>query len=212
MTTLSRPDAPTPAEPPRRITLAEFVAMGEGPPYYEFEDGLLIPRNGEDPMVSPASRHQRLMGRLYGPIDQHVSALGLGDVFIELDVYLPDGKLYIPDLLFIAINGSAILDPADDKVHGAPNLVVEITSRNKNRDRVHKRKVYQSNGIQWYWIIDPDTLTLEECHFLPDGTMSSIIIEKAQDFQPLVFPGLTLNLAALMGELPAKDAAVPTVD
>ena len=207
MTTTIRPDMP-PAAPPKRITLAEFVAMGEGPPYYEFEDGLLIPRNGDpdNPMSSPKDRHQVLLALLYVCLYQFVLRNKSGHVSMELDVFLPDGKLYIPDITFIAANGSATLDPADDKIHGAPSLVVEILSNNTRRDRVQKLKVYKSNGVQWYWIIDPNALTLEEYHFLPDGTTLSAVIDNGEDFQPSVFPGLTLNLAALMGELPDADA------
>ncbi len=203
MTTVSRTEGPQ-----KRITLAEFVAMGEGPPYYEFEDGLLIPRNGEDdPMSSPKDRHQILVGLLFALLYQFVLRNKLGHVSMELDVFLPDGKLYIPDITFITANGSAVLDPADDKIHGAPALVVEILSNNVRRDRVHKRNVYQRNGVRWYWIIDPNTLTLEEFQFMPDGTTLSTVNDTGEDFQPAVFPGLTLNLAALMGELPdAPDA------
>lgn len=204
MTTTSRPDAQPSATPQKRITLAEFVAMGEGPPYYEFEDGLLIPRNGEEnPMSSPKNRHQLLLALLYVFLYQFVFKNKLGEISMELDVFLPDGTLYIPDITFITATGSAMLDPADDKIHGAPELVVEILSNNVRRDRVHKRNVYQRNGIRWYWIIDPNTLILEEFQFLPDGTTLSTVKDTGEDFQPAVFPGLTLNLAALMGELPA---------
>ncbi len=204
MTTTSRPDAQTPPMPQKRITLAEFVAMGEGPPYYEFEDGLLVPRNGEDnPMSSPKDRHQLLLALLFVFLRQFIVQNKLGHVSMDLDVFLPNGDLYIPDITFITAGGSAILDPADDKIHGAPELVVEILSNNVRRDRVHKRNVYQRNGVRWYWIIEPNTLTLEEFHFMPDGTTLSTVKDTGEDFQPSIFPGLTLNLAALMGELPA---------
>lgn len=200
MTAVSQPPAIT-LLPQKRITLEEFVAMGEGPPYYEFEDGLLIPRNGEDdPMVSPTCRHQRLLLRLAYPIDEYLVANPIGEAFMVVDVYLPDGKMYIPDITFVAANGGARLDPEDDKVHGVPELVVEILSDNQRRDRVHKQRVYRRNGVQWYWLIDPITLVLEELRFLPDGSVTINTIDRGEDFQPAAFPRLTLNLAALMGE------------
>ncbi len=201
MTTISKPHVEMPVLPQKRITLEEFIAMGEGPPYYEFEDGLLIPRNDEEnPMVSPKSRHQRLMYRLTHPIDDYLISNPIGEVVMDVDVYLPDGKMYIPDITFLAANGGARIDPADDKVHGVPELVDEILSTNQGRDRVHKQRVYRRNGVTWYWIIDPNTLILEELHFQPDQPVTINTIGKGEDFQPAIFPGLTINLAKLMGE------------
>ena len=206
MTTTSKPHIELPILPQKRITLEEFIAMGEGPPYYEFEDGLLIPRHGEkDPMVSPKTRHQRLQSRLVNSIDMYLMSNPIGEVVMEVDVYFPDGKMYIPDITFLAANGGARIDPADDKVHGVPELVVEILSTNQGRDRVHKQRVYRRNGVLWYWIIDPNTLILEELHFQPDQPVTINSIGKAEDFQPTIFPGLTINLAALMGEQTAGE-------
>ena len=201
MTTTTKAHVELPVLPQKRITLEEFVAMGEGPPYYEFEDGLLIPRHGEDdPMTSPKTRHQRLMALLYVFIYQFVIQHHLGDVAMEIDVYFPDGKMYIPDITFIAAGGGARIDPVDDKVHGVPELVVEILSANQARDRVHKQRVYRRNGVTWYWLIDPNTLILEELHFQSDQPVTINTIGKGEDFQPAIFPGLTINLAKLMGE------------
>ena len=205
MTAISKPHVEIPPLPQKRITLEEFIAMGEGPPYYEFEDGLLIPRHGEeDPMTSPRTRHQRLMALLYVFIYQFVIQRNLGDVVMEVDVYFPTGKMYIPDITFLAAGGGARIDPADDKVHGVPELVIEILSANQGRDRVHKQRVYRRNGVQWYWIIDSNTLILEELHFQPDQPVTINTIGKGEDFQPAIFPGLTINLAALMGEQTAS--------
>lgn len=221
MTTVPKPSLPTlqpssPSPVQKRMTLEEFVARGEGPPYYEFEEGVLIPRNGgSDPMVSPKSRHQKMLLRLAAPIDYYVDENNLGDVFIEVDVYMPDGKLYIPDITFIAGNGNAHLDPADDKVHGSPELVVAILSEDTRRDRVYKRRAYQRNGVRWYWIIDAVALTLEELQFLPDGSVLTNVTDTGEDFLPALFQGLTLNLAALMGHQsvnPAENVDTSAID
>ena len=101
-----------PKIPMRRMTLEEFVALGEGPPYYEFEDGLIFPRNGgPDPMVSPKSRHQRMLAAVmpYCPLMSMSSSMDLGEVFsLRLTCILSNGrKLYIPDITFVAANGGA---------------------------------------------------------------------------------------------------------
>jgi Uma2 family endonuclease len=38
-----------------------------------------------------------------------------------------------------------------------PNLVVEILSpATARRDRAEKKKIYEANGVDGYWLVDPD--------------------------------------------------------
>ena len=48
------------------------------------------------------------------------------------------------------------------KFHGAPDIVVEVTSPSRRRyDRVQKRTVYREYGVKEYWIADPLARTVE---------------------------------------------------
>ena len=130
--------------------------MGEGPPYYEFEDGILIPRNGEEnPMGSPKNRHQVLLGLLFAFLYHYVMQHRLGSVSMEVEMcFCRAARMYIPDITFLAAAGGARVDPTDGKIHGIPELVVEILSDDARRDRIYKMGVYKRNGVRWYWIID----------------------------------------------------------
>jgi Uma2 family endonuclease len=180
----------------RRMTLEEFRALPEGPPYYEYEEGELIL------VASPTPEHQDIIGVLWHVLWQFVRQHQMGRVVMEVDVYLPDGRGYIPDLAYLAPAHLHLLHLTDRKIHGSPDLVVEVTSSTPARDRVHKFRVYYGNGVPWYWIIDSNTLAIEEYHATPQGYLRTASIAPGEDFQPQLFAGLVINLVALLGVEP----------
>jgi Uma2 family endonuclease len=186
----------------QRMTLEEFRALPEGPPYYEYEEGALIL------VASYTAEHQDIVGVLSHVLRQFVRQYQLGRVVMEVDVYLPDGRGYIPDLAYLATKHLDLLSPIDRKIHGAPDLVVEVTSSTPARDRVHKFRVYFGNGVPWYWIIDSNTLAIEEYHATPQGYLRVASVAAGEEFRPQLFPNLVINLAALLGvEPPASPSA-----
>lgn len=188
--------AAIPATERRKMTLEEFRALPEGPPYYEFDDGELIP------MTSPNLEHQDCVAVLDHALRQFARAHQLGRICMEVDVYLPDGYVYIPDLTFLATEHLSMIDPRDKKIHGVPDLVVEVLSSIPQRDRVRKFEVYYRNGVPWYWIVDSQTLAIEEYQHTPEGYLRTASVEAGQEFRPRLFPGLTIHLADLLGVTP----------
>jgi Uma2 family endonuclease len=179
-----------------RLTLEDYRALPEGPPYYEFEEGELIV------VASPTPEHQDIIGVLWNELRQFVRQHRLGRVVMEVDVYLPDGRGYIPDLAFLTTDRLHLLNPSDRKIHGSPDLVVEVTCSTPARDRVHKFRVYYDNGVPWYWIVDSNTLAIEEYQATPQGYLRTASVASGEEFRPRLFPGLTLNLATLLEEQP----------
>jgi Uma2 family endonuclease len=177
----------------QRRTIEDFRALPEGPPYYEYEEGELIL------VASPTPEHQDIIGILWSTIWHFVRQHQLGRVVMEVDVYLPDGRGYIPDLAYLTTEHLHLLDPVDRKIHGAPDLVVEVTSSEPARDRVHKFRVYYGNGVPWYWIIDSTTLAIEEYHATSQGYLRTASIGPGEEFRPQLIPDLVINLAALLG-------------
>ncbi|MBI3944429.1 MAG: Uma2 family endonuclease, partial [Armatimonadetes bacterium] len=87
----------TVAAPVRRLSLDEFRRLPEGPPYCEREP------DGELSEVSSAtSRHNMLMALLFAMLHAFARLQKLGGVYLNTDVYLPSGRVYIPDLCFVA--------------------------------------------------------------------------------------------------------------
>jgi Uma2 family endonuclease len=178
-----------------RMTLEEFLALPEGPPYYEFEEGTLIP------MPRPHARHQRILLALAAFLWSHIETRKLGQVWPEVEVILPQRtRAYVPDLVFLAAEHLVRLQ-ADGRIHGAPNLVVEVLSPStRMRDRSTKLKAYRQAGVPWYWLIEPDALTIEELELTERGYLVAQTIPPGQAFVPALFPGLTIDLAALIDE------------
>ena len=176
-----------------RMTLEEFRALPEGPPNFEFEEGEVIP------VPSPTTRHQDIVVELAGLLKQFLRQNKLGRVIAGVDVYLPDDRCFIPDLTYLSTERLNLISPEDEKIHGVPSLVVEVTSSEPDRDRIHKFQIYYDNGVPWYWIVDSDTLTIEEYQATAEGYLRKASIAAKEAFRPQLFPGLVINLSALLG-------------
>lgn len=184
-------------KPPVRplLTLANFDALPEGPPNYEFEGGRLID------MPRPHPRHQKVIMRLGAVLDEHVSRADLGAVWPEIDVQLSRRRVYVPDLVFLSQERLDRYSAGRGRVIGAPDLVVEIVSpASASRDRVAKFNAYREAGVSWYWLIDSQSLAIEEYRLMPEGYLAVARIAAGDPFHPQLFPELAINLAALLGE------------
>ena len=78
--------------------------------------------------------------------------------------------------------------------------MVEVVSSRPSRDRVERLNVYFAHKVVWYWLIDPDTLAIEEYQLTDAGYLRNASVAAGLEFKPLLFPNLTLNLSALVDE------------
>lgn len=73
----------------------------------------------------------------------------------HFDVYLEKFLSAVqPDVLYFTNENRGILKD-DGCIHGAPDLIVEVLSSDKNRDRVQKKSLYERAGVQEYFIVNP---------------------------------------------------------
>lgn len=185
----------TPAIIERRWTLAEYLRLPEGPPYYEFEDGELIE------MVRPRGKHQEIVGKLFSVIDAHLRVDRLGKVWPEVAVQISASRVYIPDLSFLlTANLSRFAD--DVAIQGPPDLVVEVVSPSTAaRDRSQKLRAYLQAGVPWYWLVESDSLLITEYRHTADGYLVNQTIAATDECAPALFPGLTFRMAELFGQI-----------
>jgi len=83
---------------------------------------------------------------------------------------------------------------------GAPDLVVEILSPSTaRRDRMTKFQQYQQAGVQEYWIVDPDTKTVQVCT-LENGRYFVTAYADTDTAPVTVLPSCAINLQDVFAE------------
>jgi Uma2 family endonuclease len=138
----------------RKLTYRDFMKFPDDGKRHELIDGVhyVTP--------SPVTPHQAVLGNLHFLIRQHLEQHPGGRVFLApFDVVLSMFDVVEPDLLFISASRMRVL--TDKHVHGAPDLVVEIASRDtRRRDEGVKLKLYDRVDVLEYWIVDADADTI----------------------------------------------------
>jgi len=177
----------------RPLTQAEFRELPEGPPYYEFEFGKVIE------MPRPHPWHNRIVGYLYVFLNRYVEERDLGLMFMDVEVDLTPDLTYAPDLFFLATERLSQYDEDRGVITGPPSLIIEVVSpKSASRDRVSKFEHYRAAGVEWYWLIDPQEINVEEYHLRDGFYVRTASVATGEVFRPGVFPGLEIDLAALV--------------
>ncbi|MBX3225572.1 MAG: Uma2 family endonuclease [Labilithrix sp.] len=116
---------------------------------------------------APLPRHSSVQGKLRrflgGPFDDDDGAGGPGGwwIFLEVDVRLAPSDIVKPDLS--GWRRERLPEPWDVRpIDVVPDWICEVVSpSNAGTDRVAKRHLYASSGVEHYWIADPAAGTLE---------------------------------------------------
>ena len=148
-----------------RYTYEDYRQLPEGAPYELIRGHLVM-------SPSPTVQHQRLVRRVSRALDDHVQHSDAGGevLFAPMDVHLSDDTVVQPDVLYVS---AARADRVgEQEITGAPDLVVEVVSPStSHRDVFDKKRLYETNEVREYWIVDPDSETVE-VHALTDEGLS----------------------------------------
>ena len=183
----------TQPKPKTKFTVADYMNTPDDVRYQLIDGELIL-------APSPTTRHQRVSVRLFVDLHQFVRMKGLGEACIApLDVVFPDREVYQPDILFVSNERRGIITEAN--IQGAPDLVVEILSPSTQRhDRGHKQDVYAERGVREYWIVDPDSRTLEVLSAGANGwTLTATFSAEDVLVSPLL-PGLSIDLGQVFAD------------
>ena len=164
------------------LTVADLDLMPDDGNRYEIIEGELFVSR------APSLTHQIIVTNIAADFHGFLAANPLGLVVVGPGVIFSEYSGVIPDLIFIS-NERRKEIAAGERVMGAPDLVIEIVSpgaENERRDRVVKRQLYGKHGVREYWIVYPESRSLEV----------------------YVFDGRTLNLANTFNE---ADELISTV-
>lgn len=145
-------------------TTAEKARAERGP--WRSSDLELLPENGARYEIvngelfmskSPHWHHQAACGNVYMELKLWCRGQGHGDVAVTPGIIFGDANDVIPDVVWVSQERlTALMDDAGH-LTGAPDLAVEVLSpgsRNEARDRTAKRKLYETQGVREYWILN----------------------------------------------------------
>ncbi len=156
--------------------------------------------NGEKIVHSPAKfRHNAVSKRLLVLLDAYVENQGLGYVGYEKIMVSLTRNDYEPDICFFRSEIAASFHP-DQMRFPAPDFVVEVLSPSTAaNDRGVKFDDYAAHNVSEYWIIDPDTETVEQYRLV--GEVYELAI-KAQtgELRSFVLPGFVIPVRAIFDD------------
>ncbi len=104
----------------------------------------------------PGWHHQFVCGQAFALLQRWSDETQLGQANIAPGVIFADDGDVAPDVVWVSKTRLTAVLEADGHLHGAPDLVAEVLapgSRNEQRDREAKLKLYSSRGVSEYWII-----------------------------------------------------------
>ena len=144
---------------------------------FTYRDYLLLPEQDRRELIegdfyvapSPSTRHQDISANLGMILRMFVNENGLGTVlWAPMDVVLSDTNVVQPDILFISNERRGII--TENNISGAPDLVIEILSLSTaDRDRQLKLALYARFGVREYWIVDPDSKSIQVMELGDEG-------------------------------------------
>jgi Uma2 family endonuclease len=171
-----------------KMTYAQYCLLPEDGKQYEVIDGELF--------MTPAPRpkHQKIVVRLTEELSRFVRANKLGEVFVApTDVLLDEHTILQPDVLFIRKDRLGIVK--EDAIEGAPDLVVEVLSPSTfYKDLRKKMTAYAQFGVQEYWIVDPETESIEICARRDDKLQSARKFSSDEAVESALLPGFRLRV------------------
>ncbi len=169
----------------KKYNIKDYKLLPEGAPYQLIEGELIM-------TPAPNPRHQIISGNIFEKIRHLTKGLGI-TFYSPIDVYFGEENAYQPDIVFIKKERQEIIK--DDGIYGSPDLVIEILSLSTAYYDIKKKfKVYEKFGVQEYWIVDPETNSVEiysneKGHFSLIGKA-----EREGDIESPLLKGLQLTL------------------
>jgi Uma2 family endonuclease len=146
---------------------------------------------------APLFDHQKITLRFYRLLDDWAVEHDLGEVIASpIDMVLSPHRVVQPDVAFISkerlnIIQGAILGPAD--------LVAEVISLgSRNRDRIEKRDLFEQHGVKEYWLVDPESETVDVLFLVNSRYELAMHCKPGQNAKSQLLAGFELSVQALL--------------
>jgi Uma2 family endonuclease len=189
----------------RKYTYADYLSWPEderieiidGVPYHTY--GGPVFGGGPVMQAAPATAHQEasveLLGQLRDFLKGKPCKVFHAPFAVRLNADAGDDTTLEPDIVVVC-DGSKL----DSRgCNGAPDFIIEILSPSTARkDRLLKFNRYQQAGVREYWIVDPETGTVQACSLANGNYITKVYAET--DTAPVnALPGCVINLRDVFG-------------
>jgi Uma2 family endonuclease len=135
--------------------------------------------------------HQTASGEIFFSIRSFLRQNPIGVIVATPGVFFSNIDAVIPDLVFLA-TGTVGETVQADRIHGAPDLAIEILSpgaENARRDRVAKRYLYAKFGVKEYWVVDPVGRLIEVYRLDAAALVLSETLSENEEVTSALLPG-----------------------
>jgi Uma2 family endonuclease len=151
---------------------------------------------------SPVANHQRVVRDLTIALTLHTRDHRLGEIFpAPMDVILDrDANLVVqPDLVFVAARRGDIVD---ERIDGAPDLVVEVLSPHPRIGRVHEKvEWFARYGVKECWLVDLSRRQIAVLTFDGGRVVTQALSSGHDRIASAVLPGFDMSPSDLFGYL-----------
>lgn len=148
--------------------------------------------------ASPKVIHQKIIGKLYAKLEQYIGShqgkcqAFVSPIAVRLDC---DDKTAVEPDVIVVCDEEKI---QEDACYGAPDLVIEVTSRStRQRDYGLKMIKYREAGVKEYWIIEPERRVMVVYWFEDERKNDLYSFEDEVSFY--LFPDLRFRMDDLIG-------------
>ena len=173
----------------KNFTADAYLSLPEGAPYQLINGKLVF-------MAAPSYQHQDVLANLHLEIGSFVRQNKLGKlVFAPTDVKLDDQNIIQPDLLFINIKRSNIIQRM---IMGTPDFVVEILSPSTEKyDRKNKMKLFGKHGVVEAWLVNINKQEIEVYHNENKKMQLIQKVSKNDSIKSIAIEGFELEVARI---------------
>lgn len=183
------------APAPELMTVEEYFRTPETVTPMELVFGVLRVAD------APTPRHQSAVLNLCLALDRHVRERALGKIWLSpLDVVLDERRALIvqPDLMFISNERDWIVQ---DRVRGAPDLVVEVLSPNPRIGRTDERiDWFAEFGVRECWLVHQDRRDVTVFDFAQGRVRSRAVFLRDAAIHSRVLPEFSATLDEVLRE------------
>ena len=163
--------------------------------------------NGRVCAMAPSQTrlHQKVSTKIFKPLTDFFIQNPCELYFAPFDVRFPrhpsdpENKVFTvlqPDICVVCD-----LEKLDDNgCNGAPDLIVEITSKGtRQRDFHFKYSVYEESGVFEYWIVDPLEKVIYQNHLVNGAYKQVAIVGEGEVLYSAHFQGLEIKVSDIFG-------------